>query len=71
MVGDVAAGSVLVPRTQLPESLPEWLLPGDKKPAVPGGGDGNVDDDGGSFNHSSDKCGMSPFHMALCQASRL
>ena len=39
-------------RTQLPESLPGWLLPGDKKPVVPGGGDGNVDDGGGSFNQS-------------------
>lgn len=42
----MAAGSVLLHRTQLPESLPGWLLPGGKKTAVSGAGDGNVDDDG-------------------------
>lgn len=65
MVGDAAAGSVLFHRTQLPESVPGWLLPGGTKTVVSGAGDGNVDgdgiiimepswnlhhDDGGSFN---------------------
>ena len=45
MVGDAAAGSVLFHRTQLPESVPGWLLPGGKKTVVSGAGDGNVDDD--------------------------
>ena len=40
-----AAGSVLFHRTQLPESVPGWLLPGGKKTVVSGAGDGNVDDD--------------------------
>ena len=52
MVGDAAAGLDLIHRTQVPESLPGWLLPGDKKPVVPGGGDGNSDDEGGSVYQS-------------------
>ena len=49
---DAAAGSVLAYRTQLPESLLGCLLLGDKKTIVSGGGDRDVDDDGGSFNQS-------------------
>lgn len=49
---DAAAGSVLAYRTLLPEALLGCLLLGDKKTIVSGGGDRDVDDDGGSFNQS-------------------